>query len=510
MKLFYISTLFVFSQSNLVTSTSLADLFENVSPISVPGQGVYPNINQVPSGTMTRRLTLPSAFEFQPNYAVDWKYFFGILDVAGDSQRKLDFLSTTVRYGSSDTDFTPNAYHAIVGLLRLHDTKTSRNNQTITNSYYSLGYKVGGNCSEYELNQLKTQPFSPQLYALCSKQAEDYSFGFTSVVTSYVDFTNKMIVKFDYVLGPKADLGFSAPLGSIGARYKLSIYDSKSGTEISLNLRDERGTVFQGSSGTVATRADQFDIFSKLGIASMSDEYSNPRLRVLSGNVTYSDGEVLTITGGNVFLDHQRLGPQPGKKISNLYDGTWISLWLNDGRSYTLFTSVNKSSVVTTALAGSCSSARGSVYENFGTLYKPWENSIDTLGQTLEQKLFGLDDFTVNPVSQNKITKQWSQIVSSNQDGLWTSPTTQRRYGTTYKIVVRKENKPPLGNTCNLWYNNNWSYEIFYIKPFFENGEIRFFDPSQDPIYEGGVEVFTPNDLVNPIGYGVLEQFGNN
>lgn len=479
----------------LSQNVPVADVMEKV-PLPDAFRPYFPTISQSPSGMLPRKpLVLPDAMQFQKQYSdVDWKYFFGHLET-GVSGRILDLFGAATRSSTGAADL-------IISSFRLHDTAVGRQDVPIMTMNAGFGFNAG--------------QFPAFLGALYAPPPTDTSYLFDMRQTNALLALpgplarDSVDIRFEYVPGPFASQGLGAVVGALGARYRLRMVDRTSNTTVSLELRDERGTVFQGASGSVSSTLDVL-ADKKTGEGSL--EYSNPRLRVLSGTVQYQN-ELVRVIGGNVFMDHQLVMfdlTNPRSANEPLYTGVWISFWLNDRRTVTLYTKFNKVPAGTTNIQALSGWAYpGTVNNTFGTVFYPWSKVSESFDVSLEDKLVGKNEFSVSPMGS----------PNPNRVRLWTSPITGKRFGTTYKVTIRTRARY-LSRLQQSDSRGEEEYddetrdvlETFYLKPLSENGEIYSTNPADtaNSFFETGVSVFrSPNFNGAPIGRGVLEQFGNN
>lgn len=443
------------------TIQQVSDSFASL-PVSSAFRKNWPTIDGGVTGNLARHIVLPDAMGMDSSRSdTSWKYFAATFTTT-DGQL-YDFFSALTRQTSPAS---PTGELAIC-MFKLGTAGVPAAKKMTVNAGFGFSQVLG-------------DPFS----AVVSPVTTDYYMNVKMQNCIYLDqpqfgplARKRVDIDFTYQL-PAAGGGLrGAPVGNMGAQYKFRAYDATNNVTVELILQDQRGTVFEGSSGNVATLMSDLAATGN-GIGSL--EYANPRLAIVSGYIASSAG-TKAVKAGNLWLDHQEVVaditqvPIPG---APLYTGNWLAMWLDDQRSFVGATFFPAGSPL---LSGTKTANKPT--RSFGEIIHPVKDLDQGFKRNGVTKLFGDQDFAINLLDINNL----------DLSTVFTSPFTGKRYATRYELEIFKGDG-----------------EKFYFKYFNLDNEIYSTIDPNGSFYEGGITIYSDKAMTKKVGFGFFEQMGRN
>lgn len=452
-----------------VLAVNVADIYSKL-PVS---NGRWPVVDSGVTGNVPRGPTLPGAFGLDATRSeTSWKYFAAILKA--QSGTYYDLFAAAVR------QFNPTVPTGSLAICMFRLGSNVSGPKMTINAGFGFSQNPGDPFSSIVspvntdyYSQLKVQNCgalnSPQYGPLARKRID-------------------MQLLYQLPVGRNGTRG--APVGSIGAEYLYTIYDDTSNTTVTLKLRDTRGTVYEGSSGNVATPMDELSANGR-GIGSI--EYASPGLEVISGSIISATSNV-KLVGGNLFIDHQEVARDPQEMTvpgSPLYTGVWFEFTHKDGRNFIGVTFFPAGSPLESGTKTKVKPTR-----SFAQINHPVTDTQQGFKSNGMTRLFGDQDFAFNVFNVKRL----------DPSKVYVSSFTGKRYATQFELELYPGKK---GNDDDDDDDDcKGKREKFYMEYFHPNNEIYSTIDPNGAFAEGGVTVYSDKAMKKVVGYGFVEQMG--
>jgi hypothetical protein len=427
----------------------------------------WPIVNSGNSWSVPR-ISMPGFYSIQWDFQIDsWYYVGHLVDAAGN---EYSFNLIVGRNSLSGRNRSPQMAYLGVGL-----------GSTALGTYLScLGYGI----------DVSDDPLRPA--ALTVPPAGDFAYD----VLFKSSFTDTK-ARIRYTGG--------SPVGIAGATYRIDLYgtsadQTKQPIRLTVELIDRRGTLLEGSSGCVAPLEE-----TASGV--FTYEIAQPQLEVTGGSLRLASGEV-KLTGGNLWHDRQaytyspHAAPPPAptgasleemlkaapSKGGNLYRGAWIGLKFDNGNSMLVTPQWGEVDTPGQQWVSGRAVHRPPV-GGYGNLFLPLESPYHYNGGALllggspgkEDWDFDLNIF--NP-DDPEASPHWQSPVSGNV------------YATKWSLKF----SPALAQ---------WDVpgEVF-LEALVQDCENSLL--GSNPFWEGAVRIFADRECTRLIGHGFAEQMGYN
>lgn len=356
----------------------------------------YPT-NPGPSWNIPR-ISAPQCLGLLPQYEVEWWYYAGIAEAAGE---RFSVQLSIDRFGTG-------AFGVSIALIGIG---------TQSNDAYSL-------TTGYGLGVWQDVP-DPIGLSVARVTDDRYDLSFAEALTA-------TRIHAVYTGG--------APVGTIGSTYRMDASGTdRDGNAVAttLWLKDQRGLVLEGQSGYVGPGMAGGG--GEVGEGAATYEFAQPRLAITGGSITLGS-TAHELTGGALWLDRQVLtNPHDGAKRApvdparlhlavsqnQLYCGDWMAITLDAGLTMVLATFWQPASPehpaqwITGTKVGI--TPRGA----FGAVYFPpgetLDGAIGLLGARLDAQSW---DFDVNLLGYE----------NPPESPHWTSPQSNTTYATAWVL----------------------------------------------------------------------------